>query len=279
MAVFDALVEAYVAEGFEVAAGQNPTLLDDFFLAPFTWLVQDGRSVTDGLGISPLEIYLLEALAQARPARRVLVIGNSFGWSTLALALANPGAQVIAIDAGYDENSLKGIDLTNAMAARLGLNVRVVEAVSPQDVPDVVRSTVGELDLVFVDGFHSSEQIIADWYAVRPFLAPDAVVLLHDVLFVALEEGYRHIVEESGWTGQILHATTTGMGLLVRKSDAALTRLVTAFGGHPNALAVVRAAAAKQAHLRGTAQRAAALREVEQVARRAKSPVSEREQR
>ena len=262
MGVFDSLVEAYEGEGVETAAGLNPTLTQDYFLAPFTWLVRDGVSITDGLGISPQEIYFLECLAQARPAARILVIGNSYGWSTLALALANAGAKVVAVDAGYDENSLAGIDVTNRMANRLGLDVQAIEAVSPQDVGWVVTQTLGHVDLAFIDGFHTCEQIVKDWRAVQPFLRPRSVVLFHDVLFLDLLSGYRQILAESGWTGMLLHATTTGMGFLAQEYDRALTRLTMAFAGHPSARDVVRAQASALAHMRGCAQRDDALRAI-----------------
>lgn len=262
MGVFELLVEAYEAEGVQTAAGYNPTLTQDFFLAPFTWLVKDGASVTDGLGISPQEIYFLECLAQARPAQKILVIGNAYGWSTLALALANPGAQVVAIDAGYDLNSLAGIEVTNRMAARLGLPVQAVEAVSPHGVAAVVTGSLGQVDLAFVDGFHTSEQIVADWRAVAPFLHRDSVVLFHDVVFVDLSAGFEQIIAESGWTGTVLHATTTGMGLLAREHDRALARLATSFAGHPAARQVVLAEAGALSHVRGCTQREDALRMV-----------------
>jgi len=262
MGVFDSLVEAYEAEGVQTAAGLNPTLAQDYFLAPFTWLVRDGASVTDGLGISPQEIYFLECLAQARPAARILVIGNAYGWSTLALAMANPGARVVALDAGYDLNSLAGIEVTNRMAARLGLDAQAVEAVSPQDVGSVVSRSLGHVDLAFVDGFHSSDQIVSDWRAVRPFLHPQSTVLFHDLLFLDLLPGYQQILAESGWTGTLLHATTTGMGFLAREHDRALTRLTTAFAGHPGAREVVLAEARAQAHVRGFTQRENALRTI-----------------
>lgn len=254
MAVFDALVEAYEEENLETMAGLNPTLLDDFFLAPFTWLVRDGVSVTDGLGISPQEIYFLECLAQARPAKRIFAIGNAFGWSTLALALANPGSEVVAIDAGYDLNSLAGLEVTNRIAARLNLKVQAIEAVSPQDVGAVLNRTIGEVDLVFIDGYHTSDQVVADWHAVQPFLHPDGVALFHDVLFCNLLSGFRRIGEESGWTATLLHATTSGMGILAREYDRSLNRLTKAFAGHPGARALVHANARAAAHLRGREQ-------------------------
>ncbi|MGL5830142.1 MAG: class I SAM-dependent methyltransferase [Angustibacter sp.] len=259
MAIFESLVEAYAAEGLNTAAGLNPTLTDDFFAAPFAWLTKDGASVTDGVGISPAELYLVECLAQARPARRIFVLGNAFGWSTLALALANPESEVVAIDAGFDENTLLGLETTNRIAQRLELNVLALKAVSPQDVPAVLEQHLPTVDLAFIDGFHSPTQVVKDWRAVQPFLAADSLVLFHDIVFCELQSGFQKIVEESGWQGSILPATTTGMALLARETDPALDRLIAAWGGHPESLAVIHAAAAAQAHQTGAEQRAEAL--------------------
>jgi hypothetical protein len=190
------------------------------------------------------------------------VIGNSYGWSSLALALANPGSQVVAIDAGFDRNSLEGLDVTNRMATRLGLDVTAVQAVSPQDVGELLARTLGQADLVFIDGYHSSEQILLDYRAVRPRLAERAVVLVHDVLFLDLTPGFRDIVTESGWAGSLLHGTTTGIALLAEELDAPLRRLVTAFAGHDDARAVVEVQARESSQLRGVEQREDAVRSI-----------------
>ncbi len=265
MAIFESLVEAYATEGMQTAAGLNPTLTQDFFAAPFAWLTKDGESVTDGVGISPAELYLVECLAQARPAEKIFVLGNAFGWSTLALAMANPGAKVVAIDAGFDENTLIGLETTNRIAKRLSLDVTAVKAVSPQDVPAVLEQYLPEIDLAFIDGFHSPTQVVADWRAVQPYLGEDALVLFHDIVFCELQTGFEKIVGESGWQGAILPATTTGMALLARETDAPLARLIAAWGGHPEALAVIHAAAAAQSHQTGAEQRAQALAYIREI--------------
>lgn len=265
MTVFEKLVEAYEAEGFDVAAGLNPTLADDFFAAPFTWIVRDGTSVTDGVGISPQELYLLENLAQAQPARQIFVIGNAFGWSTLALALANPDARVVAIDAGVDENTVEGLDVTTRIAKQLGLDVTALRATSPQNVAEVVENTLGSIDLAFVDGFHSREQIVRDYRALAPLMTDDGIVVFHDVIFCDLVSGFDQIVKDSGWWGRLLPATTTGMALLTAKRTPALASLVRAWGGADAAWSVVRAAATEQAHKTGKQQRAEALSHIRSI--------------
>ena len=257
--VFSKLVAAYAKEDLEVMSGLNSTLVHDFFQAPFTWLVREGRPATDGLGVSPAELYFFETLAAARPARKILVIGNAFGWSTLALALANEGARVVAMDSGADENALEGLDVTNRLARQLGVDVTAVQGTSPDDVADVVSRWLGFVDLAFIDGFHVSEQLVADWRAVRPFLRDESIVVMHDVLMCDMTDGFRRVVSESGWQGSLLYATTSGIGVVSRRLDGDLGGLLMAFEGGPRARQVVQEAARAKAGVSGHAQRAAAL--------------------
>lgn len=242
MLVISDLVAAYAAEGFAVSTGLNPTVFNGLHSVPFTWLVRDGVEVADGLGISLPEIYLLECLAAVQPSKSILVIGNSFGWSTLALALAQPDARVVGLDSGADRYSLEGLDLTARLAGRLGLShVLPVRGTSPQDIPAVVQERLGgRIDLAFVDGYHSSDQIVAEYRALRPFLESNAMVLFHDVQYTRLEAGFSTITEESGWQGTLLHATPSGIGFLTDAPSPALARVIAAFAGDPSALAVVR---------------------------------------
>lgn len=265
MTVFMKLVEAYEAEGLQVAAGLNPTLASDFFAAPFAWIIRDNQKVTDGLGITPQEIYFLENLAQVRPVSRIFVIGNAFGWSTLALALANPSARVVAIDAGIDENTIEGLSVTKTVAKRLKLDVTTVKATSPQDIAAVVDATLGSIDLAFVDGFHSCEQILKDYQALAPFVTKDGIFVFHDVLFCSLESGFEKIIEESGWCGRILPATTTGMAILSAECTPALMPLVRTWGGYESAWSVVWEAANLNAHKTGREQLEEALEHIRKI--------------
>lgn len=263
--VFERLTEAYQSEGIHVAAGLNPTLSQDFFAAPFSWMVRDGVSVTDGVGISPQELYFIENLAMAKKSEKIFVIGNAFGWSTLALAMANPGSKVLAIDSGADQNTIEGIAVTNKIARRAGLQVTTVEATSPRDVSRVVREHLGSVDLAFIDGFHSEEQIVLDYRAVAPVLSEDGVILFHDVMFCDLVERFKDITEwHRGW-GNVLPATTTGMGLLTRCSTSSLRSLVRAWGGSEEAWSVVRAEASRTANRTGSQQRQDALEYIRSI--------------
>ncbi len=250
MSILPRLFELYRRRGFTPVAGLNPLFWGGFLEANFTWLLRDGASYTNGLGIAPQEIQFLECLfAGWRPAR-MLVIGNSFGWSSLALGLLAPEGKVVAIDAGFDQNSLDGIELTNSIAAEAGLRVRAVRGVSPGDVGEIARGQFdGPVDFAFIDGYHGNEQIVLDFDAVRACAAPEAVHLFHDVHNFDLYAGLAQIEQASGLTVRRLMATPSGMAIAYPAARAAVVApALSVFAPDPAALAVIDKAAWRHAH-------------------------------
>ena len=136
------------------------------------------------------------------------MVGNSLGWSTLALALLNPTARVVAIDAGFDEGSLDGIAFTNRVATEEGLSATAVKGVSPTDVAAIVREAgLAPVDCVLIDGYHSPAQVEIDFDAIMPEAAPDCVYLFHDVLSFKLHGGLERIAAKSGLSWDVLLGT------------------------------------------------------------------------
>jgi hypothetical protein len=215
MPIFGRLVELYRSEGIEICSGLPPPHFKDLPGTNFTWFLRDGRSLTGGLGIAPQEIYFLETLFDGYQPHRVMVIGNSQGWSTLGIALLLPEAKVVAIDAGFDLHSLSGLDLTNRIADKERLNVRALKGVSPQDVSGVVdRELGGSIDFAFIDGAHNNEQIVLDFTALRSKAGADSVYLLHDVHSFDLYTGLAKIERVTGLPARRLRATSSGMALI-----------------------------------------------------------------
>jgi len=216
MPVLNKLISLYRNEGFRISTGLNPCHFENYPLAQFTWLVRDGESQTNGLGIAMQEIYFLECLFDGYQPKNIFIIGNSFGWSTLALALLNPEAKLIAIDSGYDKNSLEGIELTNKLAASGGLNnVTVLKGASPQDVAPIISENFDEkIDFAFIDGLHTNEQIVLDFDAVKAQAKDGAVYLFHDIYEFDLQDGFGENSQLAGYQSDILMGTPSGIGLL-----------------------------------------------------------------
>jgi pimeloyl-ACP methyl ester carboxylesterase len=215
MPILNRLVSLYEKRGIGIAAGFSPWRYANLPQVNFTWFLRNGKSLTNGLGIAPQEVYFLECLFEVYRPKTIFVIGNSWGWSTLALALLNPKARIVAIDAGFDENSLEGLAFTNRVATEEKLDIKVVKAVSPQDVPAVLKAEfAGPVDFSFVDGYHTKEQVYLDFAAVRPGASSDAVYLFHDVQEFNLGEGVARASAEAGVPWLPLEATTSGMAVL-----------------------------------------------------------------
>jgi predicted O-methyltransferase YrrM len=245
MLILSRLVNLYETRGIQISTGLNPCHFDNYPLAPFTWFIQDGGSLTNGLGIALQEVYFLECLfARLRP-ERLFVVGNSLGWSTFALALLNPSARVFAIDAGFDRFSLDGLDFTNRVAAEEGLAITAVKAVSPGDVaPTLQANAMTPVDFAFIDGFHSVEQVQLDFDAIRPHAAPGCVYVFHDVEAAGLHLGIERIAEKSLLSWELLLGTTSGVAIMYDRNHRP-TALddIAAFVARPLAVKIVRNAA------------------------------------
>src|SRR6204780_3914411 len=217
MPIIGDLTEYYREEGIELCAGLAPNHAEGLPWAPFTWFCRDGKSVTGNLGIAVQEVYFFEHVLAAYKPKRALIIGNSMGWSTLALGLLMPQGKVAALDMAPDQAMRDGLALTNRVAK--------------------------------LDGLHTNEQVVLDYQAVRAKAAPNAVYLFHDVSLFDLHAGIAEIGRLSGQTPRLLLGTPSGMVILFdAKLHPELARAVAAFAPPDSALQVVRNAAWDRRH-------------------------------
>jgi Methyltransferase domain len=209
MSIVPHLFELYRNQGISVVSGLNPPHWSGLRSAPFTWFLRDGKSCTKGLGIALQEVLFLECLFDRFKPERLFIIGNSFGRSTVALALLNPQSRIVAMDACVDRNSLDGLKLTNDIARKADLNVEAVRGFSPQDVESVLAEHFdAPHDFVFIDGLHTNEQVVLDFRAVRAAAPMCSIFLFHDVHEFELHRGLADIAAESGWTAPISALTS-----------------------------------------------------------------------
>lgn len=109
--------------------------------------------------ISPLQGRLLQVLAGACGARRILEIGSLAGYSGIWLARALPrGGRLISL-----ERSEKHAQVARAALARAGLADRAEVRVGPalDTLPDVAREA--PFDLIFIDGDRPHYPDYLDW--------------------------------------------------------------------------------------------------------------------
>ncbi len=250
MPIIRRLTALFERRGIEISTGLSPCHFDNLALANFTLFIKDGRSLTNGFGIAMQEIYFLECLFERFRPRCIFAIGNSTGWSSFALALANPQARVVAIDAGFDRNALAGIGFTNTVAAEEGLDLRAVQAVSPQDVASVIgEHLAAPVEFAFIDGYHSSEQVVLDFAAIEAHADPGCVYLFHDVHDFKLGPGIEAIAGRSGLAWHLLLGTPSGMAIVYDPArHPTLAEDIAPFRARPTALAVLEREALRHRH-------------------------------
>ena len=192
-----------------------------------------------GGGINPLEILLMVAVIRAMKPKRIFIIGNAFGWSTLAMGLADPHAQVVAIDSlaeGSDAQS--GFVLTQQIIDEEGLsNIKIVQARSPEDIPAVVNQYMdGPIDLALIDGLHTNQQQYLDFHALQSCMAKTQMIFMHDILNWQLTKSYQKIKKEfPQLLSNILMRTPSGMGVFYSKdTPEAAKSIVLAFTEKPS---------------------------------------------
>ncbi|MCM0022022.1 MAG: class I SAM-dependent methyltransferase, partial [Tagaea sp.] len=204
--LFSRLVELYESCGVGIRSSVSPFFLEKISNHPdfdglATYLIENGENIaSSGGGIGMSEVGLLEDLGQLISPRRIFGIGCSFGWSTIALAMAFPKAKVVVIDVGWGEG-FRGVDFTNDLARAHGLNVVAKIAKSPDGVaPTIAEEFDGPVDFVFIDAEHTDKAQYADFTAVRPHCAPGAVYLFHDVLLCGMTQSFLQMWRDLGET-------------------------------------------------------------------------------
>jgi len=178
------VIRSYQEQGYEIMLGNPDCLL--------TRLLRDGRRVKASSAISLSDILVFQWIAGFAPWQRALVIGNSFGFSTLLVAGLCSGCYVDAIDAEIEgsENRL-GSYLTTEIAKEHFPGVRLTIGFSPQDLPKACRFDA--YDFVFIDGLHTNEQLMADFRGVCGRREKNSVVYLHDVGMAKMTAGWSKI--------------------------------------------------------------------------------------
>ena len=129
---------------------------------------------------------LIGHCAQKHQAQNIFIIGNAFGWSTFALTLSCPHANIVVID-NFQEGSQS--HLGHELSLRIKRSTNSIDfisirASSPQDVPKVAAQYFpdGKSDFVLIDGNHTNEQLMLDFAAVRQIAHEKQIIFLHDVL-------------------------------------------------------------------------------------------------
>jgi predicted O-methyltransferase YrrM len=140
------------------------------------------QSKADGnLGLG----WLYYSLARLQRAKRIVVIGSYRGFVPMVLARAlqdNRNAGIVDfIDPSLVDDFWKDPERVQAHFARFGIeNIRHHLYTTQAFVGTDAYRALQDVDVLFVDGYHSHEQARFDHLAFADKLSADASVLFHD---------------------------------------------------------------------------------------------------
>ena len=235
---FVELIRLYEKNGYEVQSSLSPLHFPGFYLAdiPFSYIYRDGIKMSRGGGLAMAELAFLDCLMPVLQPKNIFVIGNAFGWTTLALGLMWPAARVVAIDICPRPEEALGIEVTNQLGQQIDSDIRAIKAKSPDDVAEVVASNFvdnsdGRIDFVLIDGGHTPNQQALDFEACKALASENCVYIFHDVInfqmvdsFVAIANSNDHL------NSSLLFRTPSGMGVSYpHKFTDQLAPIVNAF--------------------------------------------------
>lgn len=169
------------------------------------YVAKKGTVLSSSAGIAVDETLVLWGISEILRPRNILIIGNSYGISTLFLALTNPGANLVAID----KYRIEGLRQTKALLEGLP-EARVLQASTPDDLESLVDENFREgLDLVLLDAVHENDVQTAEYQTLRPYMTPGGAVVMHDVLSCNLLDSLNHLSHSFPGDDFFLCARTT----------------------------------------------------------------------
>lgn len=143
----------------------------------------------------------LRQLAGAQ-VKSAVEIGSFLGASAAAMAagiaLSRSGGRIFCIDTWENDAMTAGRRDTMAEFTRNTRKfadfIRPVRGWSTDPlVVATIKREAETIDLLFIDGDHSYEGVLADWTTYSPLLSPNAIVIMHDIGWA---EGVQRVVDE-----------------------------------------------------------------------------------
>jgi hypothetical protein len=228
------LVDLYETNGYEVQSSLSPLHFPGFNLTdlPFSYIYQNGQKMCKGGGLAISELLFIDSITSVIKPKNIFVIGNSFGWTTLALGLMCPASRIVAIDVCWRLEEAYGIEVTNRIGRQISAEIRAINARSPEDVSDVVKENFeGGIDFVLIDGGHTPAQQRADFDACKPLANEKCIYIFHDVLNFNMIESFVDIAKlNDHLISSLLFRTPSGMAISYPKEYfTQLSRIVNAF--------------------------------------------------
>lgn len=158
--------------------------------------IYETRTVSDANGVSlPLDAEIRLPLAEAlyrvvseHTPGLALEIGMAQGMSTLAilggLCAGNANGTLISVDP-HQSTSYRGVGRTNVRLCGMSDQHRLVEQPDYVALPSLLKE-ISSIDFAYVDGWHTFDYVLLDFFYVDKMLRPGGIVGFNDCGYPAV---------------------------------------------------------------------------------------------
>ena len=161
----------------------------------------DGRRFAASSHISRDECELLYRQIAQSGATRAIEVGMAFAISSLCLCDAltknasskGVSAQLISMDPAQHDAAWQGVGLNLLQQAGFEKVVQFHEATSQLVLPELVRQGV-QADFVFIDGWHTFDHTLVDFFFADLLLVDGGMIVFDDVGYPAINAALRFVL-------------------------------------------------------------------------------------
>ena len=178
------------------------------------YVAKGNKILSTAGGLSNNDTFFLFGLCELLKPKNILIIGNAYGVSTIALRLMCPNSKVISID----KFRTKGIRFTNSLLSKICKKSKALKASSPDNLEEI--SSVyfkNKIDLVFCDGFHSNKMINSEFNILKNYINPKGFFVFHDILSCGMYNGFLKIKKNNSFKHYLVTKSNVGLGLSFNK--------------------------------------------------------------
>lgn len=147
-------------------------------------------SLEVGLAYGVSALYICEALAQVGAERHWVIDPHQFGVSQDELV----GQDQDSVNQGW-----RGIGMHNLEQAGYGSLVKLLNAPSYRALPQLEADGV-RLDFAFIDGWHTFDYTLVDFFYIDRMLRVGGVVVFDDTTYTAVRKVCRYVATNRAYT-------------------------------------------------------------------------------
>jgi len=158
---------------------------------------KDGNTIPLRGNIDPVEgQFLFDLILQDTSIKQTLEVGCGFGLSSLYIcsALESRSTPKHTIIDPYQRENYLGIGILNLERSNTSF-FELIESQSELALPDLLKRELNSYDLIFIDGFHSFDQVSLDSFYANRLLRIGGYMVFDDCSFASVSKVLSYILK------------------------------------------------------------------------------------